>query len=115
MKYCSEKPFNCNFQIYLSKFKMYEIVTLALLVGSGIIVIGVLVSYLLDRTGLPDMLLFIILGILLGPVFRVFDPASIEGFVFSVTALILFTSLVFGLPLLYGLLFGRICGGSSSI
>jgi len=134
---------------------MYETVTLALLIGGGIIVIGVLVSYLFDRTGLPDMLFLIILGIFLGPVFHIFDPAFIivlspyiaviallfilfDGgmkmniyqvfsqspraallasisFVFSVTVLTLFMNLVFGMPLLYGLLFGSICGGSSSV
>lgn len=134
---------------------MYETVTLALLVGGVIIVIGVLASCLFDRTGLPDMLFLIVLGMLLGPVFRVFDPASIVGlspyiaaialvfilfdgglkmniyqvfsqspraallasisFVFSVTVLTLFMTLVFDMPLLYGLLFGSICGGSSSI
>lgn len=56
---------------------MTEIVTLALVTASVIIVIGFLGNYLFKRTGLPDMLYLIALGIIFGPILNVFDPASI--------------------------------------
>ncbi len=56
---------------------MTEIVTLALVTASVIIVIGFLGNYLFKRTGLPDMLYLIALGIVFGPILNVFDPASI--------------------------------------
>jgi cell volume regulation protein A len=40
-------------------------------------VIGFLGNYLFKRTGLPDMLYLIALGIVFGPILNVFDPASI--------------------------------------
>jgi cell volume regulation protein A len=52
-------------------------VTLALILGGSIIVIGFLSNYLFERTGFPDMLLLIVLGILLGPVTGWVDTASI--------------------------------------
>ncbi|MEM2972075.1 MAG: cation:proton antiporter [Candidatus Bathyarchaeia archaeon] len=52
-------------------------VTLALILAGSIIVIGFLGNYFLERTGFPDMLFLIVLGILLGPVTGVVDPASI--------------------------------------
>jgi len=54
-------------------------VTLALTLGGLIIVIGFLSSYLFERTGFPDVLLLIVLGLLLGPVTRLVDAASIMG------------------------------------
>jgi cell volume regulation protein A len=42
--------------------------TLPLILGGFIIVIGFLSNYLFERTGFPDMLLLIILGLLLGPI-----------------------------------------------
>ncbi|MEE8570892.1 MAG: cation:proton antiporter [Candidatus Bathyarchaeia archaeon] len=56
---------------------MTEIVTLALVTASVIIVIGFLGNYLFKRTGLPDMLYLIALGIVFGPILNVFDHASI--------------------------------------
>jgi cell volume regulation protein A len=52
-------------------------VTLALILGGSIIVIGFLSSYLFDRTGFPDMLLLIILGLLIGPVTGLVNSSSI--------------------------------------
>jgi cell volume regulation protein A len=52
-------------------------VTLALILGGSIIVIGFLGNYLFERTGFPDMLLLIVLGILFGPVTGWVDTASI--------------------------------------
>lgn len=56
---------------------MPEIVTLALVTASVIIVIGFLGNYLFKRTGLADMLYLIALGIIFGPILNVFEPASI--------------------------------------
>jgi cell volume regulation protein A len=56
-----------------------DAITLALLLGGGIIVIGFLSNLLFERTGFPDMLLLIILGAILGPVLGLFEPSSITG------------------------------------
>ena len=134
---------------------MNDTVMLALVTASVIIVIGFLGSYLFDRTGLPDMLFLIVLGVIFGPILRFFDPTAIAGlapyivalalvfilfdggmkmniyqifsesaragllamigFMFSVITITLFTHFLMGIPLLYGVLFGTICGGSSSV
>ena len=52
-------------------------VTLALILGGSIIVIGFLGNYIFERTGFPDIFLLIILGMLLGPVTGLVDVASI--------------------------------------
>jgi len=52
-------------------------VTLALILGGSIIVIGFLGNYLFERTGFPDMLLLIVLGMLLGPLTGLVDAGSI--------------------------------------
>ena len=52
-------------------------VTLALILGGSIIVIGFLGNYLFERTGFPDMLWVIVLGLLLGPVTGLVDAGSI--------------------------------------
>jgi len=52
-------------------------VTLALIVGGSIIVIGFLGNYLFERTGFPDMLLLIVLGIFIGPVVGLIKPDSV--------------------------------------
>jgi len=54
-------------------------VTLALILGGSIIVIGFLGNFLFERTGFPDMLLLIVLGMLLGPVTGLVDSSSIMG------------------------------------
>jgi cell volume regulation protein A len=46
---------------------MLDPVLLALILAGFIIVIGFLGNYLLERTGLPDMILLIVLGIIIGP------------------------------------------------
>ncbi|UCH30947.1 MAG: cation:proton antiporter [Candidatus Bathyarchaeota archaeon] len=56
---------------------MVDPVTLALILGGSIIVIGFLGNYLFEQTGFPDMLWLIILGILLGPLAGLIDAASI--------------------------------------
>jgi cell volume regulation protein A len=52
-------------------------VTLALILGGSIIVIGFLGNYLFERTGFPDMLLLIILGLFIGPVTGLVGSSSI--------------------------------------
>lgn len=134
---------------------MTDPVTLALVAASGVIVIGFLSNYLFSRTRLPDMLFLIGLGMVLGPLLQVFDPASaislapyfaavavviilfegglsmnlyqvlsvslratllaILSFTFSLVSTTLFMYSILGLPVLYGVLLGSICGGSSSI
>jgi cell volume regulation protein A len=64
-----------------------EIVTLALVTASVIIAIGFLGNYLFKRTGLPDMLYLIALGIIFGPILGVFDPASIMSLAPFIAAL----------------------------
>jgi cell volume regulation protein A len=54
-------------------------VTLALILGGSIIVIGFLGNYLFERTGFPDMLWLIVLGLLLGPVTGLVNASSIMG------------------------------------
>ncbi|MGA2308529.1 MAG: hypothetical protein ABSG57_03145 [Candidatus Bathyarchaeia archaeon] len=59
---------------------MYDPVSFALILAGGIIVIGFLGNYLFKRTGLPDMLFLIILGLLMGPVTRLVDGTSLTSF-----------------------------------
>lgn len=66
---------------------MTDIVTLALVTASVIIVIGFLGNYLFKRTGLPDMLYLIALGIIFGPILNVFDPVSIMSLAPFIAAL----------------------------
>ena len=47
---------------------MLDPVLLALILAGFIIVIGFLGNYLLEHTGLPDMILLIVLGIIIGPI-----------------------------------------------
>jgi cell volume regulation protein A len=54
-------------------------VTLALILGGSIIVIGFLSNYLFERTGFPDMLLLIVLGLILGPITGLVVSSSIMG------------------------------------
>jgi cell volume regulation protein A len=54
--------------------------TLVLVVSGAIIVIGFLSNYLLERTGLPDMLFLVVLGMLLGPVTGLIDATTVMGF-----------------------------------
>ena len=68
---------------------MNNTVILALVTASVIIVIGFLGSYLFDRTGLPDMLFLIVLGLIFGPILRFFDPTTIAGLAPYIAALAL--------------------------
>jgi len=52
-------------------------VILPLILGGFIIVIGFLSNYLFERTGFPDILLLIILGLLLGPIMGLIASDSI--------------------------------------
>ncbi len=127
----------------------------ALLVSAVIIIIGFLGNALFERTGLPDMLFLIILGYVVGPWLRLFDPQSVAalapylaalalvfilfdggmhmnihqvisespraillavlGFLSSLLIICAFMTYLVQVPLLYGILFGSIFGGSSSI
>jgi cell volume regulation protein A len=134
---------------------LVDLVSVALIISALIILIGFLANYLFKKTGLPDMLLLIFLGVLFGPILGVFDPTAVKnfapyiaalalayilfdggiglnikrvlfnspkavllavlGFVFSVLGVSVFMVVVFNMPLIYGLLFGSIFGGSSSV
>jgi cell volume regulation protein A len=52
-------------------------VTLALILGGSIVVIGFLGNHVFERTGFPDMLLLIVLGMVLGPLTGLVDVGSI--------------------------------------
>jgi cell volume regulation protein A len=107
------------------------------------------------KTGVPDMLILIVLGAIFGPVLRVFNPTAVEnfapyiaalalayilfdgglglnikkvfsnsiravvlavvGFAFSMLGVSLFAIFVYSVPWIYGLLFGSMFGGSSSV
>ena len=56
---------------------MLDPVTLALILAGAIIVIGFLGNYFFERTGFPDMILLITLGIIIGPLSGLVDAASI--------------------------------------
>jgi potassium/hydrogen antiporter len=134
---------------------LFDSVSIALIVSALIILIGFLANYLFNKTGLPDMLILIFIGILCGPILGVFNPAAVKsfapyiaalalayilfdggiglnirkvihnspkavllavlGFVFSVLGVGVFMVAVFNVPVVYGLLFGSIFGGSSSV
>jgi len=51
-----------------------ELVSLALVMSSIIIAVGFICNYIFERTGFPDMLLLIVLGMVLGPIIRIFMP-----------------------------------------
>ena len=64
-------------------------ITVALLLGGSIIVIGFLGNYLFEHTGFPDMLLLIVLGIFLGPVTGLVDSSAIMSLASYLAALAL--------------------------
>ena len=68
---------------------MYDPVTFALILAGGIIVIGFLGNYLFRRTGIPDMLFLIVLGLLIGPVTGLVDGNSLTSFAPYLAALAL--------------------------
>ena len=63
--------------------------TFALILGGAIIVIGFLSNYLFERTGLPDMLFLIVLGMLVGPATGLVDATSVMSFAPYLAALAL--------------------------
>jgi cell volume regulation protein A len=52
-------------------------VTLALALASSIIVVGFLGNYFFERTGFPDMIFLIVLGMLVGPIAKLVDTGFI--------------------------------------
>jgi cell volume regulation protein A len=64
-------------------------VTFALILGGAIIVIGFLSNYLFERTGLPDMLFLIVLGMVVGPATGLVDATSVMSFAPYLAALAL--------------------------
>jgi len=56
-----------------------------------IIVLGFLGNYLFKKTGIPDILILIVLGLLLGPVFHIVDPSIFTDFsqIFAALALMI--------------------------
>jgi cell volume regulation protein A len=68
---------------------MADPITVALLLGGSIIVIGFLGNYIFERTGFPDMLLLIVLGMFLGPVTGLVDSSAIIGLASYLAALAL--------------------------
>ncbi len=133
---------------------MVDSVSIALFVAGLIVLIGFLANYLFKKTGVPDMLILIFIGILCGPVLCIFNSETMAGFspyiaavaltyilfdggmdlnikqvlhnspkgillailsfAFSVIGVAVFAVFIFDLPLLYGLLFGSVFGGTSA-
>lgn len=58
---------------------MLDPITIALILAGSIIIIGFLGNYVFERTSIPDMILLIILGIIIGPLSGLVDAASIMG------------------------------------
>lgn len=79
----SHKIYPSSRAIYSAKSRASSVldpVTLALIISGAIIVIGFLSNYLLERTGLPDMLFLVVLGILVGPITGLIDATTVMGF-----------------------------------
>lgn len=68
---------------------MLDPVTLALILAGSIIVIGFLGNYVFERTGFPDMIILIVLGIIIGPLSGLVDAASIMNLAPYLSALAL--------------------------
>jgi cell volume regulation protein A len=134
---------------------LVDAISIALIIGALIIFIGFLANFLFNKTGFPDILILIFLGMLFGPILGAFSPTSVKtfapyiaalalayivfdggmglnikcalinspkavllailGFVFSTVGVAAFMMFVFNVSALYGLLFGVIFGGSSSV
>jgi cell volume regulation protein A len=134
---------------------LVDAVSIALIASASIILIGFLANLFFDKTGLPDMLVLILLGVIFGPILGVFDPTAIKsfapyiaalalayilfdggmglnikrvigsspraillavlGFLLSMLGVAAFSIVAFQVSLTYGLLFGSIFGGSSSV
>lgn len=68
---------------------MVDSVSIALIVSGLIILIGFAGNYFFKKTGLPDMLILIFLGVAFGPVLGIFDPTAIKNFAPYIAALAL--------------------------
>ncbi len=68
---------------------MVDAVSIALIVSALIIIIGFAANFLFNKTGLPDMLILIVLGAIFGPVLGVFDPTAVKSFAPFIAALAL--------------------------
>lgn len=66
---------------------MLDPVILALTLAGLIIVIGFLGNYIFERIGIPDLIILIILGIIIGPLSGIIDAASIMNLVPYLSAL----------------------------
>lgn len=69
---------------------MIELVNLSLILVSVIIIIGSLCSYLFRKTGLPDMLFLIFLGIAVGPILKIIQPENVSARAILALVIILF-------------------------
>jgi cell volume regulation protein A len=134
---------------------LVDSISSALIIAALIIINGFAANFFFKKTGIPDMLFLIFIGVIFGPIFGIFDPVTVKnfapfiaalalayilfdggmglnikhvlsnspkaiilaviGFVFSVIAVCVFMVFVFNVPFVYGLLFGSMLGGSSSI
>ncbi|MEM1564916.1 MAG: cation:proton antiporter [Candidatus Bathyarchaeia archaeon] len=54
-----------------------DLITLALILAGSIIVVGFLGNYLFERTGFPDIILLVALGIIIGPLSGLVDAEAI--------------------------------------
>ena len=52
-------------------------VSLVFTLSGMIIILGFLANYLFRKTKIPDILILLLLGLLLGPTFHVVDPTSL--------------------------------------
>lgn len=68
---------------------MVDFTAVALIVGGLIVLIGFLANYLFNKTGVPDMLILIFIGIVCGPLLGIFDQATIKGFAPFISAVAL--------------------------
>jgi len=59
-----------------------------------IIILGFSSNYLFEKTGIPDILILLLLGIFLGPVFHIIDPTNLREFS-SITASIALMIILF--------------------
>ncbi|MEM0488730.1 MAG: cation:proton antiporter, partial [Candidatus Bathyarchaeia archaeon] len=56
---------------------MLDPIILALILAGAIIVIGFLGNYIFERLGVPDLIILILLGVMIGPLSGIIDVASI--------------------------------------
>ncbi len=68
---------------------MIDTAVFALVAAGVVITIGFFGNYMFRRTGFPDMLILIGLGVLLGPVLKLFDPSGVVALAPYMSALAL--------------------------